>query len=94
MSQYLGTVRWFNNVKGFGFLGREGSEPDVFIHYSSIQAEGYKSLKEGDSVSFDIIQGPKGPQADQVILLTGANAQASRPKTAAVVSPAEIDTPA
>ncbi len=65
MAQYKGQVKWFNNAKGFGFLGREGG-PDVFVHYSSIQLEGYKSLKEGDEVQFDIIQGTKGPQADKV----------------------------
>src|ERR1700709_1561014 len=65
MAQYRGQVKWFNNAKGFGFLGREGG-PDVFVHYSSIQLDGYKSLKEGDEVEFDIIQGDKGPQADQV----------------------------
>jgi CspA family cold shock protein len=65
MSQFAGTVRWFNNAKGYGFLGRDDG-PDVFVHYSSIQREGYKTLKEGDSVNFDVIQGTKGPQADQV----------------------------
>ncbi len=65
LAQYKGTVKWFNNAKGYGFLGREGGA-DVFVHYSSIQREGYKSLKEGDEVEFDIIQGTKGPQADQV----------------------------
>jgi cold shock protein len=65
MSQYKGTVKWFNNVKGYGFLGREGGN-DVFVHFSSIQKDGYKSLKEGDEVLFDIIQGQKGPQADRV----------------------------
>lgn len=65
MAQYAGTVRWFNNAKGYGFLGRENGE-DVFVHYSSIQSDGYKSLKEGDPVEFDVIQGEKGPQADQV----------------------------
>jgi CspA family cold shock protein len=65
MAQYEGTVKWFNNAKGFGFLGREGGN-DVFCHYSSIQSDGYKSLKEGDAVSFDVIQGDKGPQADKV----------------------------
>jgi cold shock protein len=68
VAQYTGTVKWFNNAKGYGFLGREGG-PDVFVHYSSIQIEGYKSLKEGDEVEFDIIEGSKGPQADQVIRL-------------------------
>jgi CspA family cold shock protein len=65
VAQYKGTVKWFNNAKGYGFLGRDGGA-DVFVHYSSIQLEGYKSLKEGDEVEFDIIQGSKGPQADQV----------------------------
>lgn len=65
LAQYKGTVKWFNNAKGYGFLGRDGG-PDVFVHYSSIQREGYKSLKEGDEVEFDIVQGEKGPQADQV----------------------------
>ena len=65
MAQYTGVVKWFNNAKGFGFLGREAG-PDVFVHYSSIQWEGYKTLKEGEPVTFDIIAGTQGPQADQV----------------------------
>jgi CspA family cold shock protein len=65
VSQYKGKVKWFNNAKGYGFIGREDG-PDVFVHYSSIQLDGYKSLKEGDEVEFDIVQGQKGPQADQV----------------------------
>jgi CspA family cold shock protein len=60
-----GTVKWFNNAKGYGFLGREEG-PDVFIHYSSITTEGYKSLQEGDKVEFEIVQGQKGPQAANV----------------------------
>lgn len=61
-----GTVKWFNNAKGYGFIGREGG-PDVFVHYSAITAEGYKSLQEGDQVEFEIAQGPKGPQAANVM---------------------------
>jgi len=71
VAQYKGVVKWFNNAKGYGFLGREDGA-DVFVHYSSIQLDGYKSLKEGDEVEFDIIQGTKGPQADQVARLKEA----------------------
>jgi CspA family cold shock protein len=74
LAQYRGVVKWFNNAKGYGFLGREGG-PDVFVHYSSIQIDGYKSLKEGDEVEFDIIQGSKGPQADQVVRLKDAGSR-------------------
>lgn len=59
------TVKWFNNSKGYGFLGRDDG-PDVFIHYSAITTEGYKSLQEGDKVEFEIVQGQKGPQAANV----------------------------
>ncbi len=65
MAQYSGSVKWFNNAKGYGFLGRDGG-PDVFCHYSAIQTDGYRSLKEGEPVEFDVIQGDKGPQADRV----------------------------
>jgi cold shock protein len=68
MAQFQGSVRWFNNAKGYGFLGREGGA-DVFVHYTAIQSPGYKSLKEGELVSYDVVQGDKGPQADQVIRL-------------------------
>jgi cold shock protein len=68
MAQYKGTVKWFNNAKGFGFLGREDEGADVFVHYSAIQGTGYKALKEGDQVEFDSVQGTKGPQADQVVI--------------------------
>ncbi len=60
-----GKVKWFNNSKGFGFIGRSDG-PDVFVHYSAVRAEGYKSLLEGDDVEFEIVQGPKGPQAENV----------------------------
>jgi len=60
-----GTVKWFNNAKGYGFIGRAGG-PDVFVHYSAIAADGYKSLQEGDQVEFEIAEGQKGPQAANV----------------------------
>jgi CspA family cold shock protein len=60
-----GRVKWFNDQKGFGFIEVEGGK-DVFVHHSSIQGEGFKSLKEGDEVEFEVSQGPKGPQATNV----------------------------
>ena len=60
-----GKVKWFNNAKGYGFIGQEGGA-DVFVHYTAIMAEGYKTLQEGDPVEFEIVQGQKGPQAANV----------------------------
>src|ERR671921_54797 len=60
-----GTVKWFNAEKGFGFIAVDGGQ-DVFVHYSAIQMDGYKSLDEGQRVSFEVVQGEKGPQADAV----------------------------
>jgi CspA family cold shock protein len=60
-----GTVKWFNEQKGFGFITAENGQ-DVFVHFSAIKAEGFKSLNEGDRVSFEITNGPKGPQATNV----------------------------
>ncbi|MER5874215.1 cold-shock protein [Streptomyces sp. NPDC002044] len=62
-----GTVKWFNSEKGFGFIAQEGGGPDVFAHYSNISGNGYRELTEGEAVSFDITQGQKGPQAENII---------------------------
>ena len=65
MACSTGEVKWLNDVKGFGFISREGG-PDVFVHFSAIQGNGFKSLAEGDKVEFEIVQGQKGPQAADV----------------------------
>lgn len=66
MAKVQGKVKWFNSTKGYGFIGQE-SGPDVFVHFSAIQMDGYKTLQEGDNVEFEVVQGQKGPQADNVI---------------------------
>jgi len=63
-----GTVKWFNNDKGYGFISRSSGD-DVFVHHSAIQAEGFKSLNEGDQLEFDVTRGPKGWQAQNVVKL-------------------------
>jgi CspA family cold shock protein len=61
-----GTVKWFNSEKGFGFIEQDGGGPDVFVHYSAISGGGYRELNEGQKVEFEVTQGQKGPQADNV----------------------------
>ena len=68
MSTTTGTVKWFNESKGFGFIEQE-SGPDVFAHYSAISSTGFKTLNEGQQVEFTVSQGPKGPQAENIIAL-------------------------
>ena len=63
-----GIVKWFNNEKGFGFISVEGAD-DVFVHFSAIQTDGFKSLEEGQKVSFNIVKGARGPQAEKVTIL-------------------------
>ncbi|MFC8010828.1 cold-shock protein [Streptomyces cinereoruber] len=61
-----GVVKWFNADKGFGFIAQDDGGPDVFVHYSAIQTSGFRELNEGDKVEYEVVQGAKGPQADQV----------------------------
>jgi CspA family cold shock protein len=62
-----GTVKWFNSEKGFGFIEQDGGGPDVFAHYSNIATQGFRELQEGQRVSFDVTQGQKGPQAENIV---------------------------
>ncbi len=62
-----GKVKWFSNVKGYGFLTKEGSDKDIFVHYSAIQSEGYKTLDPEEEVQFEIVEGDRGPQAKNIV---------------------------
>lgn len=64
-----GTVKWFNEAKGYGFITREDNGSDVFAHYSEIAGNGFKTLAEGDTVSFDVVEGEKGPKASNIVKL-------------------------
>ena len=64
-----GTVKWFSNEKGYGFIGSDNGGKDVFVHHTAIEMEGYKTLKEGQRVTFSVVRGAKGPQAEEVVLL-------------------------
>lgn len=68
MSRSTGTVKWFNDAKGFGFIEHQGGK-DLFVHFSSIQGDGFKSLTEGETVEFEVVDGPKGPAAENVVRL-------------------------
>ncbi|MFD0265501.1 cold-shock protein [Streptomyces sp. NPDC127106] len=62
-----GTVKWFNSEKGFGFIQQDDGGPDVFVHYSAIQTSGFRALEENQKVEYDVVKGPKGPQAENVM---------------------------
>ena len=66
MARTIGTVKWFNDAKGFGLITPENGEKDCFVHHTAIKAEGFRSLAEGDRVEFDVVQGAKGPAAENV----------------------------
>jgi len=72
-----GTIRWFNNKKGYGFIQKDSDQKDIFVHYSAINMEGYKTLKAGEKVSFEVVQGQKGPQAEKVTRAESAKVEAS-----------------
>lgn len=80
MSQFQGKVKWFNNAIGYGFFCRDGG-PDVFVHFGSIQREEYKMLNEGDTVSFEVVDGTMGPQAGQVVCVTEVKHHDARPRS-------------
>jgi len=71
MSKTVGTVKWFNNTKGYGFISQP-SGTDVFVHYSAIKENGYRTLREGEQVEFEVKIGPRGPQAENVVRLEAA----------------------
>ena len=62
----IGSVKWFNDAKGYGFIQQDGSERDIFVHYTAIDGDGFKTLAEGQKVEFELVEGPKGPQATKV----------------------------
>jgi CspA family cold shock protein len=62
-----GKVKWFNDAKGYGFIQIDGQDKDIFVHHTSIQAEGFRTLAEGEEVQFELVQGPKGPKAERVM---------------------------
>lgn len=74
-----GKVKWFNNAKGFGFIGRDDGGADVFVHHTAILSDGYRALGEGDAVEFEIVDGPKGPQAANVQVKHGGQSSEEYP---------------
>ncbi|MFK8328546.1 cold shock domain-containing protein CspD [Pseudomonas sp. BJa5] len=82
-----GKVKWFNNAKGYGFINEDGKTEDLFAHYSAIQMDGYKTLKAGQAVTFDIVQGPKGQHA---VNISSATANTASPAPAPAASSANV----
>lgn len=77
----IGRIKWFDAQKGYGFIEREG-EPDVFVHYSALQMEGFKTIEDGAEVEFEIVQGEKGPAAANVVRISGADTAADESEDA------------
>jgi len=75
----VGTVKWFNDAKGFGFIEPAGGGPDVFAHFSAVQMDGFRTLKQGSSVSYDLVQGPKGNLAQNIRAVGAPEAAAASP---------------
>ena len=75
----IGTVKWFNDAKGFGFIEPDGGGGDIFAHFSAIKMDGFRTLKQGSKVSFDVVQGPKGLQAQNIELLSAAGPVPAEP---------------
>jgi len=86
-----GKVKWFSNVKGFGFIEKEGGDKDIFAHYSAIQSDGYKTLDQGEEVTFDVVEGDRGPQATNILRLK----KPPKPKSEkpAEATPAQAESP-
>ena len=83
-----GTVKWFNETKGYGFLRRDDGQSDCFVHHSEIQSQGYRTLQEGERVEFDVVQQPKGPKASNVVKLDEADGGAETADSAETAAPA------
>jgi CspA family cold shock protein len=84
-----GTVKWFNDTKGYGFLRRDDGQSDCFVHHSDIQGEGYRSLQEGEKVEFDVIQQPKGPKASNVVKVADTGDTDEAPAAAPEPAPSQ-----
>jgi CspA family cold shock protein len=82
-----GKVKWFSNARGYGFILGEGTERDIFVHHSSIQMDGYRTLSEGDPVQFDLVEGPKGPKAENVSRAEAPQAAEAPPAGAEQAAP-------
>ena len=88
-----GTVKSFNETKGYGFLRRDDGQSDCFVHHSEIQSQGYRTLQEGERVEFDVIQQPKGPKASNVVKLDEVDSEAETAEAPQAADTADVETP-